>query len=145
MLHFWLSSKEFACNAGDLGLIPGSGRSPGGGHGNPLHYSCWENPMDRGAGWLRSMWLQSQTQLSNQVLNICYNFYMSVWGVEGGQEDGIKKWENKPQTKKKATERHHSVALWLCLGHEFICSLSSRVYAVKIGNLRYMFSLISLC
>ena len=37
--------KESACNAGDLGLIPGSGRSPGGGHGNPLQYStCLENP-----------------------------------------------------------------------------------------------------
>ena len=35
---------EFACNAGDLGLIPGLGRSPGGGHGNPLQYSCLENP-----------------------------------------------------------------------------------------------------
>ena len=35
-----LDSKESACNAGDLGLISGSGRSPGGGHGNPLHYSC---------------------------------------------------------------------------------------------------------
>ena len=33
----------------DPGLIPGSGRSPGGGHGNPLQYSCLENPMDRGA------------------------------------------------------------------------------------------------
>ena len=33
----------------DMGLIPGSGRSPGGGHGNPLQYSCLENPMDRGA------------------------------------------------------------------------------------------------
>ena len=42
-------SKESACNAGNLGLIPGSGRSPGGGHGNPLQYSCWENSMDRGA------------------------------------------------------------------------------------------------
>ena len=41
--------KESACNAGDLGLIPGSGRSPGGGHGNPLQYSCLENRMDRGA------------------------------------------------------------------------------------------------
>ena len=40
--------KESACNA-DVGLIPGSGRSPGGGgHGNPLQYSCLENPMDRG-------------------------------------------------------------------------------------------------
>ena len=33
----------------DMGSIPGSGRSPGGGHGNPLQYSCLENPMDRGA------------------------------------------------------------------------------------------------
>ena len=41
--------KESACNAGNLGLIPGLGRSPGGGHGNPLQYSCLENPMDRGA------------------------------------------------------------------------------------------------
>ena len=37
-------SKESSCNAGDLGLIPGLGRSPGGGHGNPLQYSCLENP-----------------------------------------------------------------------------------------------------
>ena len=35
----------------DLGLIPGSGRSSGGGHGNPLQYSCQEDPMDRGAWW----------------------------------------------------------------------------------------------
>ena len=41
--------KASACNAGDPGLIPGWGRSPGGGHGNPLQYSCLENPMDRGA------------------------------------------------------------------------------------------------
>ena len=41
--------KESACNAGDLGSIPGLRRSPGGGHGNPLQYSCLENPMDRGA------------------------------------------------------------------------------------------------
>ena len=41
--------KESACNAGDLGVIPGLERCPGGGHGNPLHYSCLENPMDRGA------------------------------------------------------------------------------------------------
>ena len=41
--------KESACGAGDVGLIPGSGRSPGGGNGSPLQYSCLENPMDRGA------------------------------------------------------------------------------------------------
>ena len=38
-------------SAGDVGLIPGSGRSPGEGNGNPLQYSCPENPMDRGAWW----------------------------------------------------------------------------------------------
>ena len=42
-------SRESACNAGDLGLIPGSGRSPGEGNGYPLQYSCLKNPMDRGA------------------------------------------------------------------------------------------------
>ena len=41
--------KESACNVGDPGLIPGLGRSPGEGHGNPLQYSCLENPMDGGA------------------------------------------------------------------------------------------------
>ena len=41
--------KEFACSVGDLDSIPGSGRSPRGGHGNPLQYSCLENPMDRRA------------------------------------------------------------------------------------------------
>ena len=42
-------SKESACNAGDPGSIPGSGRSPGAGNGNPLQYPCLENPMKRGA------------------------------------------------------------------------------------------------
>ena len=41
--------KVSACNAGDLGSIPGSGRSPGEGNGNPLQHSCLENPMDGGA------------------------------------------------------------------------------------------------
>ena len=54
-LHWWLSGKESACNAGateDIGSIPGSEKSPGEGHGNPLQYSCLEHPMDRGA-WCR--------------------------------------------------------------------------------------------
>ena len=44
--------KETTCNAGDNSLIPGSGRSPGGGNGNPYQYSCLESPMDRGACWV---------------------------------------------------------------------------------------------
>jgi len=57
--------KESACNAGDLGLIPGSGRSPGEGNGNLLQYSCLENPMDRGA-WQATVHgvAKSQTRLS---------------------------------------------------------------------------------
>ena len=50
-------AQEFACNAGntgDLSLIPGSERSPGGGNGNPRQYSCLENPMDRGTRELQS-------------------------------------------------------------------------------------------
>ena len=43
--------KASACSAGDLASIPGLGRSPGGGNGKPLQYSCLENPMDRGAWW----------------------------------------------------------------------------------------------
>ena len=43
--------KQSACNAGDLGSIPGLGRTPGEGNGNPLLYSCLENPMDRGTWW----------------------------------------------------------------------------------------------
>ena len=59
-------SKETACNVGDLGSIPGLGRSPGGGHGNPLQYFCLENPMDRGAWWATAHRVtKSRTQLSN--------------------------------------------------------------------------------
>ena len=42
-------NKSLPANAGDMGLIPGLGRSPGEGNGNPLEYSCLEQPMDRGA------------------------------------------------------------------------------------------------
>ena len=52
LLLWWLRGKESTCtvgDTGDVGSILGSGRSPGGGHGNPLQYSCQENPMDREA------------------------------------------------------------------------------------------------
>ena len=52
--HTFLGGSEVkasASSAGDLGSIPGSGRSPGEGNGNPLQYSCLENPMDGGAWW----------------------------------------------------------------------------------------------
>ena len=60
--------KNLPINAGDAedaASIPGLGRSPGGGNGNLLHYSCLKNPMDRGPGGLQSMGSQSQTQRSD--------------------------------------------------------------------------------
>ena len=51
-LPWWLSGKKSACNAGDMGLIPGSGRAPGEGNGNPVQYSCLGNPLDGGAWWV---------------------------------------------------------------------------------------------
>ena len=60
--------KESTCSAGDVrdvGSVPGLGRSPGGGHGNPLQYSCLENPMDRGAwGTIVHRVAKNWTQLS---------------------------------------------------------------------------------
>ena len=63
---FGSEDKESICNAGDLGLIPGLGRSSGEGNGKPHQYSCLENPMDRGAWWATVHGVaKSQTQLSN--------------------------------------------------------------------------------
>ena len=60
--------KASASNAGDLGLIPGSGRSPGEGNDNPLQYSCLENPMDRGAWWATVHGVaKSRTRLSEKL------------------------------------------------------------------------------
>ena len=66
-LPWWLSGKESVCNAGDLGLIPGLGRAPGEGNGNPFQYSCLGNPMDRGA-WRAAVRgvTKSQAQLSTK-------------------------------------------------------------------------------
>ena len=62
----WLSGKESTRNAGGAGLIPGSGKSPGEGNGNPLQYSCLGSLMDRGAGKARVHGVaKSQTQLNN--------------------------------------------------------------------------------
>ena len=58
--------KASVYNAGDLGLIPGLGRSPGEGNGNPLQYSCLENSMDRGAWWATVHGVaKSRTRLSD--------------------------------------------------------------------------------
>ena len=79
----WLSGKESACNAGATGatgLIPGSGRSPGGGHGNPLQYSCLENPMDRGA-WRLTVHGVTKSEVTKH--STAHTMY---WGFPGGSD-----------------------------------------------------------
>ena len=65
-IPFLDSPKESACNTGDPGSLPGSGRSSGEENGKILQYSCLENPMDRGAWWAYSPWVaKSQSRVSN--------------------------------------------------------------------------------
>ena len=66
--------RESACNAGDLGLIPGLGRSPGKGNGNPLQYSCLENPMDGGVWWAAVHGVtKSRTRLSDFIFTFHFH------------------------------------------------------------------------
>ena len=80
-LPWWLDGKASVYNVGDLGSIPGSGRSPGGGFGNSLQYSCLENPLDRGA-WRATIHrvAKSRTRLSTHtaLVSFCLKFYSEV-------------------------------------------------------------------
>ena len=79
--------KESAYNAGNCGLIPGSGRSPGEGDGNPLQHSCLDNSMDRGA-WQASPWGHEESDMTEHLIyththtRLINNFVI----VSGGQQ-----------------------------------------------------------
>ena len=62
--------KESTCNVGDSGSIPGSG-NPGGGHGNPLQYSCLENPVNRGAWWATVHGV-AKNQMTEELITYIY-------------------------------------------------------------------------
>ena len=78
-LPTWLSGKESACQAGNVGLIPGLGRSPGEGNSNPLQYPRLGNPTDRGA-WRAKVHgvAKSQAQLSNWTTTILYTAWSPI-------------------------------------------------------------------
>ena len=70
---------ESACNSGDMGSVPRSGRSPGEGNGNPLQYSCLEDPMGKGALWATVHGVaKSQTQLSNYHIHYAYSVFATL-------------------------------------------------------------------
>ena len=79
-------SKASVYNAGDLGSIPGSGRFPGEGNGNPLQYSCLENPMDGGA-WFRQLSMGSQRVGHNWVTSLSLSPTPVFLGFPGGSAD----------------------------------------------------------
>ena len=89
--------KAFAYNAGDPGLIPGSGRSPGEGNGNPLQYSCLENPMDGGAWWAALQSMRSQRVGHDWATSLSCSFFLSMYGgpsdPKKGNEALLHKWE----------------------------------------------------
>ena len=136
-LPWWLIGKESTCYAGatgDMGSTPGRGRSPGGGswqgHGNPLQYSCLENPMDRGA-WQAAVhrvtksrtWLK---RLSTHTLLLYYNeetFQQVLWNADQRvflEQKSIKlnlrfspqEWESYTK-ERKGGEKYQGICRWV--------------------------------
>ena len=106
--------KESTCNAEDPGLIPGLGRSPGEGNGNPLQYSCLQNPMDRGvcrsaAHGVAKSWTQPSHQrelhfvsLHTKVTHFCWKEKKKE-GREGGSQEELNHYRNVWHRKWKAS------------------------------------------
>ena len=88
-MYVWASQvalvvKNLPANAGNVrgaGLISWLGRSPGGGHGNPLQYSCRENPKDNGAWWAMVHWV---TNSWTQLKQLSTHAHSILWGFRGG-------------------------------------------------------------
>ena len=126
--------KEPACNAGDPGSIPGSGRSPREGNGNPLQYSCPENSMDRGA-WcgLQSMGLQ---RVRHDWSNEHFRFfktqnYSNRWLPEAEMRDaGIRGYDHKGyRLQGSFLEWQNPSTAWLR------CWLYGSIHVLKVGTI----------
>ena len=85
----WPVGEESACSVGDPGSSPGLGRFPGGGHGNPLQYSCLENPVDRGAWWATVHgFSMSRTRLND----FTFTFYLHALEKEMATHSSVLAW-----------------------------------------------------
>ena len=99
----WLSGKEAACNAGvagDTGSIPGLGRSPGEGHGNPLQYSFLENPMDRGAWWAT---VRRVTKSQTRLKQLNMHAHVFILGVLMTCSHMLSVWSQSLEMTQKST------------------------------------------
>jgi len=96
----WLSGKESTCNTEgtkDVGLIPGSGRSPGEGNGNPLKYSRQENSMDRGAWQGYSSWGHNKSDMTEDTCIFIY-----IYNIRGFRQEIILQRQNcKERVREK--------------------------------------------
>ena len=115
--------KVSACNAGDLSSIPGLGRSPGEGNGNPLQYSCLENPMDRGAWWATVHGVAlSQTGLSDFTFTFTFtlgnlercSLFRSYKRISRGDQEKLE--ENGPRDyhikgRKPDEDKYHMISI----------------------------------
>ena len=110
-------SKESACNSGDPGLIPWSGRSLGRGDGNPLHCSFLKNPMDRGAWWAAvHRVVQSQTRLKH--LSIAqHKIYTHIYGLSWWLSSKESTTVSIPGLGRSPGEENDNPLWYSCLGN----------------------------
>ena len=81
--------RESACNAGDLGLIPGSGRPPGGGHGNPRQYSCLENPHGQSSLVGYSPWGRKESDTTERLSTAQHRVNGNATRKQGNPSDPL--------------------------------------------------------
>ena len=106
------ADKETACNAEDPGLIPGFRRSPGEGNGNPLQFSCLENPMDRGSWWVTVHWVAKQLDTTEWLNN-------KNWLLTRKRQDVVELTPSKPWPRSgtRASAPFCPISLPCCPGY----------------------------
>ena len=124
-LLWWLSGKESAYNARDTDLIPGSGRTPGEGNGNPFQYSCLGNPKDRGAWWatihgVARVGHDLGTKSPQPISPANYYFFSLYQGPQNDLRSPSIEWEQKSNQPKDFSMKY--------LALNYICILLVKKY-----------------
>ena len=115
-------SKGFACNAGDPGLSPRSIRSPGGGHGNPLQYSCWRIPWTEEPGGLQSKGSQRVGHYWSD-LSCMYARYLQL--IDSTQAE-------QPETQKAHSKLHGDFQPWHRVGTLNPCVFKGQLHYTAV-------------